>query len=85
MDDGESPLDCAKREMEEEIGYIAEEWISLGYIHPLTTLLEQTENLFLARKLTKTQVHEDEWENIHLIKLPYTTVLEMVMNSEISH
>lgn len=29
MDDGENPLDCAKRELEEETGYRAKEWIDL--------------------------------------------------------
>lgn len=71
--------------MAEEIGYQADEWISLGHIHPLTTLLEQTENLFLARKLRKTSKHEDDWEKINLIKVPYVKTLEMVMNSEITH
>ena len=71
--------------MEEEIGYQADEWISLGDIHPLTTLLEQTENLFLARKLRKTKRLEDEWEKIELVRMPYKKVLEMVMDSEITH
>jgi hypothetical protein len=71
--------------MEEEIGHQADEWISLGHIHPLTTLLEQTENLFLARKLRKTKRLEDEWEKIELIKMPYKKVLKMVMDSEITH
>jgi 8-oxo-dGTP pyrophosphatase MutT (NUDIX family) len=85
IDPWETPLECARREMEEEIGYQADEWISLGYIHPLTTLLEQTENLFLARKLKKTKNHEDEWEKIEVIKIPYPKALEMVINSEITH
>lgn len=85
IDKGESPLECAKRETEEEIGYSADEWISLWKIHPLTTIVRQTENLFLARKIKKTQKKNDEWENTKLIKLPYMKVLEMAMNSEITH
>ncbi len=85
MDSWETPLECAKRETEEELGYTADEWISLWYIHPLTTLIEETEYLFLARKLTKTKKHEDAWEEIEEIRLPYAKVLEMVVNSEITH
>jgi ADP-ribose pyrophosphatase len=71
--------------MKEEIGYQADEWISLGYIHPLTTIIKETEYLFLARILKKVEKQEDEWEKIELIKIPYTKALEMVMNSEITH
>ncbi len=85
IDEWESPLEWAKREIEEELGYIADEWISLGHIHPLTTIIIETEYLFLARKLTKTQKYEDIWEEIEEIRLPYNVVLEMVMNSEITH
>lgn len=85
MDPGETPLDCAKRETEEELGYTADEWISLGHIHPLTTTLIQTEYLYLARGLAKTQKYEDIWEEIEEVRLPYQKVLEMAMNSEITH
>ncbi len=85
MDEWESPLECAKRETEEELGYIAQEWVSLWHIHPLTTLLEQTEYLFLARKITKTKKYDDIWEEIEEIRLPYEKILDMVMNSEITH
>ncbi len=85
MDHWESPLECAQRELEEELGYTAEEWISLWYIHPLTTLLKQTEYLFLAKEIHKTKKHEDEWEEIEEIRLPYEEVLSMVLESEITH
>lgn len=85
IDVWENPLQSAQRETEEEIGYRAEEWISLWHIHPLTTILRQTEYLFLARKLEKTSKKIDEWENTKSIKKPYTEVLEMAMNSEITH
>jgi len=29
MDDKETPLECAKRELKEETGYEADEWIDL--------------------------------------------------------
>lgn len=85
IDWDESPLDSAKRELEEETGYIAEEWISLGHIHPLTTILRETEYLFLARKIKKTNKKEDNWENTTLIKLTFSQAIEMVMKSEITH
>lgn len=85
IDWDESPLDSAKRELEEEIGYVAEEWIELWHIHPLTTILRQTEYLFLARQLKKTNKKEDDWESTKLIRLPFSQAIEMVMKSEITH
>lgn len=85
LDDSETPLEWAKREMEEEIGYIAQEWISLWVIHPLTTNVRQTEHIFLARKLTKTKQKLDSWEQIDILKIPFKKALEMVENSEITH
>ncbi len=85
MDAWESPLECAKRELEEELGYVADKWINLWHIHPLTTLIRETEYLFLAKKIRKTKKHDDIWEEIEEIRIPYNEVLTMVMNSEITH
>lgn len=49
IDEDESPLECAKRELEEEIGYQANEWISLGYINPFTTVVRSKNYLFIAK------------------------------------
>lgn len=80
----EDPLEAAKRELREELGIEAEKWTALGIIHPLTTILSQTEHLFLARDISFTQKSEDAWEDTNLLKVPYTEALEMVMNSEIT-
>src|SRR4051812_21485581 len=39
IEDGESPLDAAKRELEEEAGLSAKEWIDLGVVDPFTTVI----------------------------------------------
>ena len=84
IDGEEDPLTAAKRELREELGIEAENWIALGIIHPLTTILSQTEYMFLARDISYVQKPEDTWEETTLIKVPYTRALEMVMNSEIT-
>ena len=51
MDHDESPLECAKRELKEETGYEATEWIDLGYIDPFTSIIRSRNYIFLARDL----------------------------------
>jgi 8-oxo-dGTP pyrophosphatase MutT (NUDIX family) len=85
IDGGESPLLTAKRELYEELGIEANNWIELGHIHPLTTIVSQTEYLFLARGISFVDKPADTWEETRLIKIPYTQALQMVMNSEITH
>lgn len=85
MDEDESPLDCAKRELEEESGLIADEWIDLGHIDPFTTVVHSRNYLYLAKGLRNGTTKPDEGEIVNLDKIPYSKALEMAMNSEISH
>ena len=50
--EGESFLDAAKRELQEEAGITAGTWIDLGMVHPMTTVIWMPEHLFLAMNLT---------------------------------
>ena len=81
----ESFLDCAKRELREETGIVAEHWVKLGVIQPLTTIFSCPQHLFLARKLQFTQSNPDKTEDIALIKLPLADAVEKVFKSEIVH
>lgn len=85
MDDKETPLECAKRELKEETGYEADEWIDLWYIDPFTSIVRSRNYLFLARKLSSWIPSPDEGEVLNIWKIPYSQALEMVMNSEITH
>jgi 8-oxo-dGTP pyrophosphatase MutT (NUDIX family) len=63
-EDGEAPLDTAKRELAEEIGKQAEEWESLGSFYTSVGFTDEEVHLFLARGLSDVgecpQVEEDE-------------------------
>ena len=85
IDEWESPLDCAKRELKEETGYQADEWIDLWYIDPFTSVIQSRNFIYLAKKLRKTQENPDEWEILNVWKLPYEEALEYALTSKISH
>jgi ADP-ribose pyrophosphatase len=85
VEEGETPLDAAKRELEEELGFVAEEWIELGKMNPFTSVVFSPANLFLAKRLTTTKINHDSTEIITPIAMPLKQAVEMVMNSKISH
>lgn len=85
IDGDESPLECAKRELEEETWYKAQEWIDLGYIDPFTAVIKSRNYIYLAKNLEKTKENPDEWEVLNVWKISYKEALELVMNSKISH
>jgi ADP-ribose pyrophosphatase len=64
----ESPECCAKRELEEETGYSAGSWHSLGQVTPLAGFCGDIQHLFVAKDLKKTdRLNCDDDEVIELL------------------
>ncbi len=51
IDAGEAILDTAKRELQEETGYVAREWEYLGVMHPCIGYSDERIEIFAARGL----------------------------------
>jgi len=86
IDDGESPLECAKRELKEETGFIASEWIELGKVHAITSGIISSPNyLFLARNIEFGEKSLEDTEKITTSKLPLKDAFDMVISGEITH
>ena len=84
LDKGEEePLHCGMRELEEEAGVTAEEYLSLGQMYPSPGYCDEIIHLYLARKLQPSRQHLDEDEFLEVYKMPFAQVLEMVLNGEI--
>ncbi|HEX4808082.1 MAG TPA: NUDIX hydrolase [Bryobacteraceae bacterium] len=52
LDPGETPLQTAKRELQEETGYKAKKWVKLVSFWPTPGYVDEKMNLFLAQELT---------------------------------
>jgi 8-oxo-dGTP pyrophosphatase MutT (NUDIX family) len=69
--EGESPLDCARRELAEEVGLLAGEWEELKRFYPTPGLARETMTLFLATGLEEVRNHEpDPEERIEVVRWP---------------
>ncbi|HFQ4953434.1 TPA: NUDIX hydrolase [Vibrio vulnificus] len=82
---GEDPQHCAERELEEETGYSAEEFISLGQVTPLAGFCDEIQYLFVAKKLTQTNRYQcDEDEVIQVVSLSLEQLEEKIRDGSIS-
>ena len=83
MEWGENPLDTAKRELKEEIGADAKEFINLYPLIPTPAYCGEVTHLYFAKGLTFSSQHLDEDEFLDVEKIPLSDLVEMVMNGEI--
>lgn len=82
IEKGQSPLDAAKTELLEETGLVANNWISLGFVHPLTMILNSPAYLFLVLNVRKNVEPE---KGIELVKMPFEEAYKMVLDGKIVH
>jgi ADP-ribose pyrophosphatase len=85
IDEGETAEEAARRELQEELGLLADELIPLGTVDPFTSSVCSPTGLFLAKGLTQTDADPEGTELIRLVKLPLKRAVEKVMSGEITH
>jgi len=83
LDDGEAPLLCAQRELEEEAGMRAGDWQSLGKIVSSPGVFTEVIHLFLARTLTAVPTRAEDHEVIEVHWFPWSEALHMAQAGEI--
>jgi 8-oxo-dGTP pyrophosphatase MutT (NUDIX family) len=82
--EGEGALDAAKRELKEELGIEADEWMDLGSIYSLTSITQSCSRQFIARRLTFGEQETEGTEDIEPVKMKLSEAYDMVMNGEIT-
>jgi ADP-ribose pyrophosphatase len=83
MNDGEDPEQCARREVEEEIGFRAGKLTWLGKVYTSPGVCTETIDLFLAEELEKTSQDLDHGEIIEPLSVGFDEALAMVATGEI--
>ena len=80
----ENPDEACKRELEEETGYRAKHWKSLGYINTTPGICTEKLYLYLAKDLEFVGEHPDEGEIIKCYEYKISDVFEMIKTGEIN-
>lgn len=80
----EDRLSAAQRELREETGYTAAEWIFLGDYYPTPAYCDEKITLYLARGLAQGQRHLDEDEFLNFEAVPLAQLVEDVMAGRIT-
>lgn len=80
----ETPLESAKRELEEETGLKATTWQDLGRIHTSNSVTDEEGFLFLATDLTPGPSSPEDTEQLIIKRVSLKDAVDMVMNGEIT-
>lgn len=76
-------ITCAKRELEEETGYVTDDLEFLISIRTTVAFCNELIDVFVAKNLKKTAQHLDEDESIDIIPFTVDELCDRIYNGEI--
>lgn len=83
LEKGEDPFDAARRELEEEVGLVADRYVDLGELYPTVGYCSEVIYTWAATGLHATAQHLDEGEFLTVEPVPLQTAREMVLDGRI--
>ncbi|MGM0404685.1 MAG: NUDIX hydrolase [Thermoplasmatota archaeon] len=85
IDKGEEPIDTARRELEEETGYLLKNAEKLVEYYPIASLNSQRAHLFIGEVKSGGKIDRDGGEDMSVELIPIDKIYEMLENKKISH
>ncbi len=85
VEEGEEPEASARRELREELGIEAGEFIRLGAVEYSTSVLRSPSTLFLARGLRFAEKDEDPSEEIETVSMPLHEAVARALSGDLVH
>jgi len=83
LDEGEKPLDAAKRELKEETGYAAKKWTKLASYYASPGFVQERMTIFLAEDLTAGEATPMDDERIETRWFKRKELAEMIDEGKI--
>ncbi|MFT6450169.1 MAG: 8-oxo-dGTP pyrophosphatase MutT (NUDIX family) [Oleispira sp.] len=82
--EGESALECAQRELQEETGFRAARWQQILSMHLSNSITQEQGFTFIAEELQAGEMALEETEDITCQRVPFERVFQQVMAGEIT-
>lgn len=83
LEKGEDPFEAAKRELREETGFTAKNYIDLGDFWPTVGFCNEKIYIYIATQLQKGDTSFDEDEFISLTKVKFKKAVDMCLDGTI--
>lgn len=80
----EDPLECGKRELKEETGATADEFIFLGKLYPTPGYTDEIIYMYGARGLRYGNSCPDDDEFLECEKIPLENLVKMILSGEVT-
>ncbi len=83
LEAGEEPMECGKRELQEETGYTAGSFQYIGKMYPSPAYLDEIIYIYLATDLLVSEQNLDDEEFLSVEKIPFDEAVEMMLSGQI--
>lgn len=80
----EVPLAAAQRELREETGLTATNWIELMRLHTSNSITDELGIVYVAKGLSEGEPEFEETEDLRIRKLPLQEAVQMAKNGDIT-
>jgi 8-oxo-dGTP pyrophosphatase MutT (NUDIX family) len=81
---GTDYLTTAKRELKEETGFEAKNWIEILRMHVSNSVSDEYAVVYVAQDLTAGEAEPEDTEKLAVQKMPFTQALQWVMEGKIT-
>lgn len=83
IDLNEEPLDCVRRELQEEIGYFPQKIEELGGFYSVPGYGTEYLHCYLATDLVPSRLIAEDSEGIEVVRVPISKITQLITSGEI--